>query len=116
MQQTQVPDGFMQIEAETVQNQAVTPIAIPAVQGVDTEQPKVVYSQDAQEPDGNEPIDQSDLGQGNHAGRLTEHSARMAEVRGVPQAGLLCRRRLKCGTIAGKSRYRMDTANTMMRV
>ena len=82
MQQTQVPDGFMQIEAETVQNQAVTPIAIPAVQGVDTEQPKVVYSQDAQEPDGNEPIDQSDLGQGNHAGRLTEHSARMAEVRG----------------------------------
>lgn len=82
MQQTQVPDGFMQIEAETVQNQAVTPIAIPAVQGVDTEQPKAVYSQDAQEPDGNEPIDQSDLGQGNHAGRLTEHSARMAEVRG----------------------------------
>ena len=82
MQQTQMPDGFMQIEAETVQNQAVTPIAIPAVQGVDTEQPKVVYSQDAQEPDGNEPIDQSDLGQGNHAGRLTEHSARMAEVRG----------------------------------
>ena len=46
----------MQIEAETVQNQAVTPIAIPAVQGVDTEQPKVVYSQDAQEPDGNEQL------------------------------------------------------------
>lgn len=82
IQQTQVPDGFMQIEAETVQNQAITPAAIPAVQDVDTEQPEAVYSQDAQEPDGNEPIDQSDLGQGNHAGRLTEHSARMAEVRG----------------------------------
>ena len=81
IQQTQVPDGFMQIEAEKVQNQAITPAAIPAVQDVDTEQPEAVYSQDAQEPDGNEPIDQSDLGQGNHAGRLTEHSARMAEVR-----------------------------------
>ena len=76
------PDGIMQIEAETVQNQAITPAAIPAVQDVDTEQPEAVYSQDAQESDGNEPIDQSDLGQGNHAGRLTEHSARMAEVRG----------------------------------
>ena len=82
MQKKPEPDGIMQIEAETVQNQAITPAAIPAVQDVDTEQPEAVYSQDAQEPDGNEPIDQSDLGQGNHAGRLTEHSARMAEVRG----------------------------------
>ena len=82
MQKKPEPDGFMQIEAETVQNQAITPAAIPAVQDVDTEQPRAVYSQDSQEPDSNEPIDQSDLGQGNHAGRLTEHSARMAEVRG----------------------------------
>lgn len=82
MQKKPEPDGFTQIEAETVQNQAVTLVAIPAVQGVDTEQPRAVYSQDLQEPDSNEPIDQSDLAQGNHAGRLTEHSARMAEVRG----------------------------------
>lgn len=81
VQQGAMPDGFLQTEAETVQDQPITPTVISAVPDTDTEQPKFAEGQDAQEPDEDALIPQDDMSQGNNAGRLSEHSSRMTSVR-----------------------------------
>lgn len=74
-------NGFMQTEAETVQERPTASTFIPAVQDTDTEQPKVADSQDVRASDGDAPILQDDMGRSNNADRLSEHSARMERVR-----------------------------------
>ena len=81
MQQNVMPDGFAQTEPVTVQDQPIAATDIPAAQDAGIEQTKSAYSQDVQEPDGDAPITQPDMAQGDAAGRLSEHSSRMAGVR-----------------------------------
>ena len=81
MQQNVMLDGFAQTEPVTVQVQRIAATDIPVAQDAGVEQSKSTYSQGAQELDGDTPTTQPDMAQGDAAGRLSEHSSRMAGVR-----------------------------------
>ena len=81
MQQNVMLDGFAQTEPVTVQVQQIAATDIPVAQDAGVEQSKSTYSQGAQELDGDTPTTQPHMAQGDAAGRLSEHSSRMAGVR-----------------------------------